>query len=1321
MKRALIILSPLLIVIALTSLGLKLLGPQIEKWVQGQVLSLSAAYSPFQVSLEGVETQLFPPALVLTQVSAVAKNPDRWGIDEIDLERITARLDLLQLLGGKLAISELVIDGIEGDLNLDPNLIANSSDRNKKTLDLNPLFQYLQIVPIHRLFIDHLNFDLGSKKMESQLRIENGKILLLNERQSIAFEVELPQINGELHGLTENGSLRVGGTLKPNYLLLRKSRLSFPGVSLNAEGELTNLNNLSNNLKGHLDLQLQLRAEELQSYWYEQLKLPELTGHATANLKINIADRWVQDAHIELQAEDLSVQAYRIGNFNIAGTWKEDRFSGESMKFQSDAAEFELPHFELQWNKSFESPEVTAKTHIKLEDSSLDDILQAIKVGDLPLELRAQGEADCSANILPRPLLRCKGELEGRDLEIGSGPGIAKNIVMVNSINAQLEAELDANSARIKGHLQMPNSSGEADGEVSYADGFNVRYSAEKLDFSDIQRLAGLRLTGSAKVSGQTVGNSHQGQFSIDGLAKDIWFQDFYLGDPQLSISYEHGNLHFTKARGQVHNSSYRGEVHVNLLKPEIKYSLDATNFEAREAAGIFIRKIQLPIKIEGPVNVHTNGFGPLQLGQLSYDFMLTAPRVNIGGEFVEQLQFGYHSDVGVGHTTQCQMQKGRSQIPCKGISDPEGIIDFSFSANPWYLEESDIISLLGSNISGRATAQVHVTGPVYDPLAQIEWSTDNLLIDDNTLPPSSGHVLLDRRYLRGDMNLFSKSLVSQFKLPFDNANPFFFEASARDWSFATLFLLIGSGPLLPEYESSLTGDISLHAESGGFLRSSGQASFTRAYLRRDDIELSNPGSMDLSVDRGNFTMKNFRVAGNDSYVELDSSRSSENHLNMKLAAKLPLHITQIFFPFLDDIKGLATLKINIGGSLNQPEVLGVGSLQSGHFKIKNFPHPLEKINANAQFSQRKILISDVTGLLAGGAIEGEGEVTIAGPHNLPSQFHFDLENGTFNLPDKVKTTGDAEIDITGSWFPFLISGTYHVKSGLITKDIGAEDEDTSAKQSVFLPKVLLQNSADPIVLSLDVKLDSPVQVRDNLIQGTAQGELQVSGTPAHPILMGKVTLDKDSKLIFKDKTFDVSIATATFRDPKEINPEIYVSANSHIADYDINLLTQGTGKNPVIKLSSTPALSEPDIISLLALGVTTTSTTNGTAFIPKDQTQNMGTQLSAAVFDQFTKPVQKALSVDIQVSSQYDDTKNLATQSYTLSKKLTDNLTFSATETQGDQADQTYKLKYNLDSKKSISTSFENLQAPTTGSALAPQTQGQILGVDFEFKEEFK
>jgi len=80
-----------------------------------------------------------------------------------------------------------------------------------------------------------------------------------------------------------------------------------------------------------------------------------------------------------------------------------------------------------------------------------------------------------------------------------------------------------------------------------------------------------------------------------------------------------------------------------------------------------------------------------------------------------------------------------------------------------------------------------------------------------------------------------------------------------------------------------------------------------------------------------------------------------------------------------------------------------------------------------------------------------------------------------------------------------------------------------------------------------------------------------------------------------------------------------------------------------------------------------------------------------------------------------------MTTQSYTFSKKMGEKVSAAATWTTGDQAEYEFKLKYKFNSNWNISTSLENLEPPTTSSALAPQTQGTILGLDLEYKMEFK
>jgi translocation and assembly module TamB len=243
-------------------------------------------------------------------------------------------------------------------------------------------------------------------------------------------------------------------------------------------------------------------------------------------------------------------------------------------------------------------------------------------------------------------------------------------------------------------------------------------------------------------------------------------------------------------------------------------------------------------------------------------------------------------------------------------------------------------------------------------------------------------------------------------------------------------------------------------------------------------------------------------------------------------------------------------------------------------------------------------------------------------------------------------------------------------------------------------------------------------------------GRINIKGPPSNPVLFGKVSAEKNSKLFFNEKPFDVITMNVDFKDANEINPELFISAQSRIESFDINLVVQGTAKNPNPDLTSLPPLPKNDIISLLALGVTQSVQDKRNENL--NQQNNQGSTLGqSAVENAFgaaignvglVKDIQKRTGVALQFSSAYDDTKNVNVQKITASKKLTDRFKASASQLQGGKSAVEVKLEYQLNQNVSAVGSFERREPVETTTLQDDQKKLEsIFGLDLEFRQEFK
>ena len=1336
MKRTLLILAPLVLLVGLTLGFIRLVSPSIETWARLKIRALSSQYLPVEIDAESLSISFFPPGITAESIDLAAKDPTRLGFDEMSVQSIRADLDILQLLVGKIAISDFFVEEVDVEIKLNTaQKPTHGPTRNREDLKINlkQLLEDLSQIPLHRLHLSSVSAEIQDIEKTWSVRLVDANVLLVKERSQVAIEAELPADLVQIENFKDASYLRLSAELNREHLSLGQMHLTLGSTELQIKGDFSHPENLLVRPEGTLHLQgkteLKVLHQQLQALGLHGKAIPDLDGTVQLNSDLQLTGFSVQNARIHLQSQDLDIDDYPVGDLEILGNWsatgvRSGQFTTTEFSVTNDAAKVDLKNFELKVDGSTEPLQITAKTQLSSDLLDLHELLEVVKVGSIPLQLNAGVKAQCEGPLFPNFHLLCEGAISGNHFEVGSGPEPRQNIARLDNFNIQGQVSVDAEQVKYQAQLQAGETKATSSGTIGYETGFQIQYASDHFDFASIQNLAFLKIKGVGTASGMTRGDSHKATFFVDLDTQDSEFEDYKLGSVHTHLDYAKGLLHLQKLEGTLHSSRYSADLEIDLLKNRLTVVADSKSLDLADLQKAIELQLKIPFELTGPMSVHVQGSGPLSLSQMDFTLQASGQHLVAAAESLESLALEIQSVEGHARLAHFQLNKSHSQILGAGTVDPNGNTQLNFSGAPLLLEDLDFISRLDSNIFGQMDLGVKVRGLLNNPELIVNVHTHDVALEEKSLPPSDLELRLNRRHWRGQANLLEGSLTSQFQFPLLLDEPFYFEASARNWQFTNLFSLLGSAALLGDYQSSLTGDLSLHSERGGFTHSDGEATIMNVLLARGQEKLQNPGPIVVRMSKGHLSLENFRIAGSDSFLEASGRNFTMDNLNVKFFSKLPLHLVQIFLPFADDIGGLATVKVNVMGSFLQPNLLGSGTLQDGFLKIKGFPHAFEKVNASAQFSQQRVLVSDITGVLGGGSFEGDGALTIEGPRNFPLNFHFDVENVSLQVPRGVKTTGSGNLNLTGSWFPFLLSGEYHINNSLMTKEMAAETgSGKSAQQSYYLPKSLQQNVADP--LNFDIKLDfeNPIQIKNSLIDGRATGPMTVKGSVSNPTLIGKANLEKGSKVFFNDKPFEIAAGSAIFSNPREINPEIYVSGSTRVSDYDINLIAQGTANAPVIRLSSAPPLAEQDIISLMALGTTTNAAEKISSVArSSDQQQNSSTQaLVANVASQAIKPLQKVLEFDFQASSQYDDTKNMTTQSYTFSKKMGEKVSAAATWTTGDQAEYEFKLKYKFNSNWNISTSLENLEPPTTSSALAPQTQGTILGLDLEYKMEFK
>src|SRR5262249_17275733 len=140
---------------------------------------------------------------------------------------------------------------------------------------------------------------------------------------------------------------------------------------------------------------------------------------------------------------------------------------------------------------------------------------------------------------------------------------------------------------------------------------------------------------------------------------------------------------------------------------------------------------------------------------------------------------------------------------------------------------------------------------------------------------------------------------------------------------------------------------------------------------------------------------------------------------------------------------------------------------------------------------------------------------------------------------------------------------------------------------------------------------------------------------------------------------------------------------------YDVNLLAQGRGPIPQLILSSQPPLGQREIVSLLALG----STTSGLDERRSSDTQaaNTSTALGTTLLKKVGgKKIKETFGVDLKVSSTQPTPENASSPKVTLSRQWTPKFGASASRTMQTNPVNNVKVEYKMNKNLSAIGSWE-------------------------------
>ncbi|HET7753469.1 MAG TPA: translocation/assembly module TamB domain-containing protein [Anaeromyxobacteraceae bacterium] len=837
--------------------------------------------------------------------------------------------------------------------------------------------------------------------------------------------------------------------------------------------------------------------------------------------------------------------------------------------------------------------QIELEAEADLTDVELAEVLERCKLPDAWVMLRATGKTRVKGTV--RPLaLKGDGKLELRDFRSLSGswqrwtPG-APTIVDVPTARLESQVVVSRESVRLE-HARLAGGRDEIGVEATlYLDshrGYDVRVDGG-IDLDVLRHVSSVPIAGRATVAG-TVRAAPYGNPRIDGTAsaRDLHFLQLALGNAEAIVGYgPHDHvIHVSQLAGARGQTRWSGSATVDVGRSpvnvdELRLAAEGRMRDLFDAVMPWLPSTKIVRDaLDGPISATAEARGPAQaldaeftarggagtlLGR-SFDAATASGSVVQGARAVfreVELRRGSGRARAQGTWAFAAPFPWSLDVAWTGVAIPELVQDATWAgqvdgtaALRGSLDVPDVsFDASGANvvISGLTIGAGKARGTLRGEAVTVQGTARGLELRAEGRTAGEGHY-------RADIGIAHDDVASVFGRPPDAPLRIRARGSAR--ATGTLSRMAYS-----------RADIDLSELSGSF----------------EDVHVASRGPVRLEIVDKRISVQPFALGGATTDLTVQGVIEASSALAIDVDGTLDLRLMGNVVPRVTGIRGALAVHSRVGGTLRDPTLVGSGRVDGGAFQFRDVPIAFSSIAGDLGFSQNRVVFDRLTAAVNGGRAEISGDLELQ--QLVPSRVRIagDIADVALRIPEFLPSTVSGEVRVAGTWTDMLLSGRLHVLRARYTERVDLEKNMIDFRRRVTTARPY---DATGEWLRFDVALlvDGDARVDNDLVRAGVRGELALTGTLAAPGLVGTLTLTDGSRGTFRGNEFSLTHAVVDFTDRRAVAMSLDVHGETQVREYQVFMHLYGPYEKPQLQLTSQPALTQPDIITLLSLGFTT-------------------------------------------------------------------------------------------------------------------------------------
>jgi translocation and assembly module TamB len=428
----------------------------------------------------------------------------------------------------------------------------------------------------------------------------------------------------------------------------------------------------------------------------------------------------------------------------------------------------------------------------------------------------------------------------------------------------------------------------------------------------------------------------------------------------------------------------------------------------------------------------------------------------------------------------------------------------------------------------------------------------------------------------------------------------------------------------------------------------------------------------------------------------------------MHLNGAVDLRLLSGFVPDLQ-ASGPAQINGSIEGTMDRPRITGRVHIEKASARAADFPTGLSNIKGDIVFDATRLFFEDITAEAGGGTLHLSGSLNYA---DSPLRYEVNARTDRVRIryPEGMSWLVAGSLRLTGTPSAGLLSGRVTVERVTLTQGLEVASVLVSAKEGAIsgpsTSSSFLRN------LQFDVEAASTPDARMEWPGAELEAEagLRVRGTWEHPILLGHIHI-LSGDLYFHGNRYRVARGDVNFANPFRLDPVVNVEASTTIQQYEVTLNFTGPASKLTLAYRSDPPLPGNDIITLLALGQTSSEGTTRSGGTTQSSTAGATAILSEAVSSQLGGPLQRLFGITrfrvdpgLAAVGSPSSEQNPGAR-VTVEQQIAHDLTITYVSNVSSTQEQIIQVEYNVNRSVSI---------------VALRDQNGTFGIDVKIKKRF-